>query len=255
MLWDVFMVTGDMALLRRCENALGLLLNRFAGYLGENGLLETPPDYMFVDWIYIDGISLHHPPKALGQSCLNMYYFMALGCAAEVYRELGRELAARSCLQKRDNLRVAINKWLFDPEKGCYFEGLNTPTPPELIGEWMPENVQKRYWLKHSNILAACFGVCDDETGRKLVDMVMSDEIPGDVQPYFMHYLLESVFRLGLREKYTRTICDRWKAPALEFPKGLVEGFVAPEPGYNFDHSHAWGGTPPLQLSQGAAGP
>ena len=30
--------------------------------------------YMFVDWIEIDGLSLHHPPKALGQTCLNLFY-------------------------------------------------------------------------------------------------------------------------------------------------------------------------------------
>lgn len=254
MLRDVFMATGDMELLRRCEKALGLLLKRFEGYLGENGLLETPPDFMFVDWIYIDEISMHHPPKALGQTCLNMFYFGALETAAEIYRLLGSEAEARQCDEKRGNLRKAINELLFDKEKGCYFEGLNTPTPPELIGEWMPENVRKRYWLKHSNILAACFGVCDDETGKKLVDMVMSDRIPGDYQPYFMHYLLEAVYRLGLREKYTRIICDRWKAPALEFPKGLVEGFVTPEPGYGFDHSHAWGGTPLYSLPKALMG-
>ena len=254
MLRDVFMATGDMELLRRCEKALGLLLKRFEGYLGENGLLETPPDYMFVDWIYIDEISMHHPPKALGQTCLNMFYFGALETAAETYRLLGSEPEALHCDEKRRSLRTAINELLFDKEKGCYFEGLNTPTPPELIGEWMPENVQKRYYLKHSNILAACFGVCDDETGKKLVDMVMAEQIPGDYQPYFMHYLLEAVYRLGLREKYTRVICDRWKAPALEFPKGLVEGFVTPEPGYGFDHSHAWGGTPLYSLPKALLG-
>ena len=32
--------------------ALRLLLKRFSGYLGSNDLLETPPDYMFVDWIF-----------------------------------------------------------------------------------------------------------------------------------------------------------------------------------------------------------
>ena len=254
MLRDVYMATGNLGLLRYCEKALGLLLNRFTGYLGENGLVETPPDYMFVDWIYIDEISMHHPPKALGQSCLNMYYFGALGAAAEIYRILGNEAEAKNCDDRRERLGMAINALLFDKEKGCYFEGLNTPTPPELIGEWMPENVEKRYWLKQSNILAAYYGVCDDETGRNLVDMVMTERIPGDYQPYFMHYLLEAVFRLGLREKYTRLICDRWKAPALEFPKGLVEGFVTPEPGYGFDHSHAWGGTPLYSLPKALMG-
>ena len=72
----------------------------------------------------------------------------------------------------------------------------------------------------------------------------MSDEIEGGCQPYFMHYLLEAVHRLGLREKYTLKICELWKKPVKECQKGLVEGFIKPEPTYSFDHSHAWGGTP-----------
>ena len=254
MLYDVYMLTGNKTLLMKCERALELLLNRFETYLGENGLIENPPDYMFVDWIYIDGLSMHHPPKALGQSCLNMFYFGALENAAKIYIELGDSHSAEKCRQRKETLRSAINSLLFDGEKGCYFEGLNTPTKPELLGKWMPQNVEKRYCLKHSNILAAYFGVCDDDTGRILIDKVMSDDIAGDCQPYFMHYLLEAVYRLGLREKYTLEICNRWKEPVLNCRKGLVEGFVAPEPTYRFDHSHAWGGTPLYSLPKALMG-
>jgi len=254
MLWDVYMMTGCRSLLQDCERALELLLGRFAGYIGNNGLIETPPDYMFVDWIYIDGLSMHHPPKALGQSCLNMYYFGALESAEKIYTELDRQARAEDCRVKRAALRERINTLLFDGERGCYFEGLNTPTPEELIGRWMPQNVSKRYYLKHSNILAACFGVCDDETGRELIDKIMSEQIGGDVQPYFLHYLLEAVYRLGLREKYTVVLCEKWKASVRECPKGLVEGFVPPEPTYHFDHSHAWGGTPLYSLPRALMG-
>jgi len=254
MLYDVYMLTGNKALLKKCEKALKLLLNRFETYLCDNGLLENPPDYMFIDWIYIDNISMHHPPKALGQSCLNMFYFGALESAANIYIELADPRAAEKCSKKKETLRTAINSMLFDSEKGCYFEGLNTPTKSELIGQWMPQNVEKRYYLKHSNILAAYFGVCDDNTGRILIDKIMSNEISGDCQPYFMHFLLEAVYRLGLREKLTLQICNLWKEPVLNCSKGLVEGFVAPEPTYQFDHSHAWGGTPLYSLPKALMG-
>jgi len=254
LLYDVYMLTGNKTLLVKCEKALGLLLSRIETYLGENGLIECPPNYMFVDWIYIDGLSMHHPPKALGQSCLNMFYFGALENAAKIYIELGDPHAAEKCRQRKKMLHSAINSLLFDAGKSCYFEGLNTPTRPELIGRWMPQNVEKRYYLKHANILAAYFGVCDDEIGRSLIDKIMSEEIEGDCQPYFMHYLLEAVYRLGLRKKYTLEICNRWKEPVLNCRKGLVEGFVAPEPTYCFDHSHAWGGTPLYSLPKALMG-
>ena len=118
----------------------------------------------------------------------------------------------------------------------------------------MPPNIEKRYYLKHSNILACWSGVCDDETGRKIVDQIMQGEIGGEVQPYFLHYLLEAVYRLGFREKYTLSILEKWKAPVRECSKGLAEGFVKPEPTYHFDHSHAWGGTPLYSLPKALLG-
>ena len=254
MLHDVYMATGNIELLERCKKALELLLHRFEGYVGENGLIETPPDYMFVDWIYIDGISMHHPPKALGQSCLNMFYFGALTFAEKIYMHLNDDVSAGKCTEKRESLRKAINSLLYDSEKGMYFEGLNTPTDTDSSWKWLPQNVSKKYYMKHSNILAAYFGVCDDDTARILIRKVMSDEIESGCQPYFMHYLLEAVYRLGLRDRYTLQICERWKAPVKECTKGLVEGFIAPEPGYGFDHSHAWGGTPLYSLPKALMG-
>lgn len=254
MLYDVYMASGHIELLKKCEKGLRLLLDRFETYIGENGIIENPPDYMFIDWIYIDGISMHHPPKALGQSCLNMFYFSALDSAEKIFELLSYSDDAKKCAEKKSALRKAVNDILFDSEKRIYFEGLNTPTDESLIGEWMPQNVEKRYYLKHSNILAVCFGICDDELGREIVKKVFSGEIEGDCQPYFMHYLFEAVYRLGLRDEYTLKLAELWKKHISECPKGLVEGFVKPEPTYSFDHSHAWGGTPLYSLPKALMG-
>lgn len=135
-----------------------------------------------------------------------------------------------------------------------YFEGLNTPTSQKLLDTWMPKNTEKRYYLKHSNILAAYFGVCDDKRAKQLVEKIVSEKIRGDCQPYFLHYLLEAVYRLDLREKYTRAILEKWKNCVKACPKGLVEGFVMPEPTYTFDHSHAWGGSPLYSLPKALLG-
>lgn len=254
MLYDVYMFTGNIALLEKCYDSLILLLNRFETYVGKNGIVETPPDYMFVDWIYIDGISMHHPPKALGQTCLNMFYFGALDAAAKIYNALKDNAMSEACIRKRELLRNAINENLFNKKKGLYFEGKNTKTPDELISQYMPQNVRKRYYLKHSNILAAYFGVCDRERARSLIEKIMTDKCPGDYQPYFAHFLLEAIYRTGLRDKYTLSVIERWKKPVSECQKGLVEGFIPPEPTYSFDHSHAWGGTPLYSLPKALLG-
>ena len=254
MLYDTYFMSGNIALLEKCCDALGMLLALFETYVGDNGLIENPPDYMFVDWIYIDGITMHHPPKCLGQTVLNIFYFMALSYAKRVYDSLGNRACAEDCASKSKALKNAINSLLFDAEKGMYFEGLNTPTDEKLLNSWHPQNVEKRYYLKQSNILAAYASVCDESTARMLIEKIMADEIEGDVQPYFMHYLLEAIYAHGLREKYTLPVIERWKASAAECSKGLAEGFVAPEPSYKFDHSHAWGGTPLYSLPKALLG-
>lgn len=254
MLWDVYQYTGDSSLLCDCVDALTLLLDRFAGYIGENGLIETPPDYMFVDWIYIDGISLHHPPKALGQTCLNLYYYGALQTAADVYSVTGHKAMADRCRKQANDLKQAVFANLYDADRGLFFEGLNTPTPERLLGGFMPQNVSKRYYRCHANILAAYVGICESEQARSILRRVMADDTLGEYQPYFAHFLLEAVEQNGLREQYTRQILEAWKQPVRECDKGLVEGFVLPEPGYSFDHSHAWGGTPVYALPKALLG-
>ncbi len=254
MLYDVYMFTGNKELLFDCVDALILLLNRFETYIGDNGLIENPPDYMFIDWLYIDGISMHHPPKALGQTCLNMFYYGALETAGKIYKLLNLKEMANVCIKKAEALKNSINALLYDKEKGLYFEGLNTPTKESLIGKWMPQNTYKRYYLKHSNILAVYFGICDEEISKMLIDKDMTEKFEADCQPYFLHYLLDAVYKAGMRDKYTLKIIDMWKPFIRECDKGLTEGFIPPEPTYQFDHSHAWGGTPLYSLPKALTG-
>ena len=253
MLWDVYRFSGEKALLEDCADALRILLARFTTYRGETGLLETPPDYMFVDWLVPDGISLHHPPKALGQTCLNLFWYGALCTAEKIFSVLGEARDARDAAQTAESAKAAITAHLWNAERGLFFEGLNTPTPTHLLGRWMPQNVEKRYYRRHANILAAYFGILPAADCRALLRRIFADDSLGEVQPYFRHFWLEAVYRAGLREEETLALLEAWKAPVRDCPKGLAEGFYPPEPNYRFDHSHAWGGTPayalPLALS------
>lgn len=254
MLWDIYMMTGDLSVLSETADALTMLMDRFETYVGDNGLIEMTDDYMFIDWIYIDEISMHHPPKALGQTCTCAFYYQALAVAAKIFEVLNRTKDSEVMSEKAADLKNSINKYLFNEEKGLYFEGLNTPTPEKHLNGWHPQNVEKRYYLKHSNILCTCFGVCDGDKAKTILDKVMTEDFPADCQPYFKHYLFESIYRNGLRDKYTLVLAEAWKAPIKDCSKGLVEGFIAPEPTYSFDHSHAWGGTPLYSVPKALTG-
>ena len=69
----------------------------------------------------------------------------------------------------------------------------------------------------------------------------------------FLHFVMQAICEAGLIEEYGLTLFEKWKPLVLDCSKGLQEGWLAPEPNYSFDHSHAWGGTPayhiPLMLS------
>ena len=254
MLYDVYMMSGDKSVLTKCREGLDALLLLFEGYVGDSGIIDTPPDYMFVDWIYIDGYTLHHPPKALGQSALNMYYYGALSSAEKIYAVLGDSEAEGTTRVRKNGLKAAINACLYDSERGFYFEGENTPTPEHLIGECMPKNTDKRYYRVNSNALAAAFGVAEKDRARRILKEILTDDSFSDYQPYFAHFVLEAIFENDLTEEFTLKVIDRWREQHRICPKGLAEGFLPPEPTYRFDHSHAWGGTPLYSLPRSLIG-
>lgn len=249
MLWDMFRLTGHRPLPEECRPALDKLLARFEGYIGENGLLEHCPNYMFVDWNTVDGYTLHHPPKYLGQTCLCMQYYGALHAAAALYDQLNDASAAQHCRQLAERLRTAIRKHLYDSERGLYFDGLPTPDAVPTY-QYLPENRPLRHFSKHSNVLAALYGVSEGEEARRILRDVLEDTTLPDMQPYFMHFTLNAVRRLGLQEKYLLPLLNRWKPLAAHCSKGLQEGWFPPDGNgdYLFDFSHAWGGTPAYQL-------
>lgn len=253
MAYDTYMFTGHKELLCDCTDALYLLLQRFHGYLGENGLIEHPTDYMFVDWLTVDDIPIHHPSKNLGQSVLSMFYYGALYYGAKIYTVLDMHAMAEQCRKRAEKLKEAINSLLYDPEKGLYTEGLPTLTEEAELNDWLPQSNGKTYYRKHANILAAYFGICDTEQAGRILRQVVADPSLGECQPYFLHFLLEAVYRNQLTEELTMPILEEWKHSADRCGKGLQEGFYAPG-GYTFDLSHGWGGTPLYALPKALLG-
>ena len=243
MLYDCYLYSGDRSLLEETEDALHILLERFASYLGENSVIENPPDYMFVDWIYEDGYSLHHPPKALGQTVLNAFYYKALCTAAEIENILSNPMA-QTYAERAKALHEAFHTQFYDSEKQLYHSGLSTPVKASF---WQPENSSKRYFSMHANTLAVLYGLCREEDAVRIIRRVIEDKTLITVQPYFMHFVLEAVWKTGLFGEYGLDQIRRWKSMLDVSEKALLEGWIQ-MPGYNYDLSHAWGGTPVYHL-------
>lgn len=245
MILDVYKFTGHKELISYCKEAIIALLDLFRTYIGENGIIDNPPDYMFVDWVVADGYSMHHPPKALGQTCLNAFYQNGLTVASELMDIIDETEFKEKYILESQKHKEAHNRILFDSEKGLYFDGLNTPTGS---GKWLPENINGKYFSKHANILCVLCGLADGEKAKEIIERVMNEEFITDLQPYFMHYLFEAFKKTGLYEKYAINELRRWSVMTDKCSKGLQEGWIKPQEDYSFDHSHAWGGTPAYQL-------
>lgn len=250
MLYEVYMFTGDIGLLEYCRPAMKLLFERFSEYTGDNGLVEKAPNYMFVDWLDIEGFNLHHPPKYLGQAALCMFYYGALCTAVKIYSVLGDIETADILCKRAENLKKAVNTLLYDGDRRLYFDGL--PTKNEIpANDWLPENADRRHYSRHINVLAALYGVCEN-SDELLVRTLEADDLP-DMQPYFMHYALSAIGKCDMFQKYGFPILERFKELEKECSLGLKEGWIATAD-YPFDYSHAWGGTPAYQLPSNMLG-
>ena len=244
MLYTVFEFTADTDLLRYCLPALKLLFERFSEYTGENGLVERAPNYMFIDWLDIEGYSLHHPPKYLGQTAMCAFYYNALKTAEKIYDVLDMNFDADILRQRAESLKKSINILLYNSDRGLYFDGL--PTDNQVAeNDWLPENQKRKHFSRHSNMLAALYGVCDNAP-ELLARALDASDLP-DVQPYFMNYTVSAIGKCGMFKEYGLPILERFKELEKECNRGLKEGWIAPA-GYPFDYSHAWGGTPAYQL-------
>ena len=246
MLHDVYIISGRKELLQYCRKALEALLARFESYFGENGVIDNPPDFMFVDWTVIDGFSMHHPPKALGQTVLNCFYYNALFHAEKIYSYMDETLIAEELKNKSSVFKKRFNEVFFDEDRKLYFDGLGTPYGGEK--HYHPANVDKKYFSKYPNILASLYGLADNELATDILERIIFDGTLQDIQPYFMHYMLCALRKHNLFDKYGMKILMRWADVVNECDKGLKEGWIAPEESYSFDHSHAWGGTPAYQM-------
>lgn len=240
MIYDYYMYSGDASIIEYSINVLHLLLERFNSYTTDDGLVTNPPNYMFVDHVVYDSYSMHHPPRALGETVLNAFYYDALCMAVKLCNIIGDEKAA--LYQNRaELLKTSFNNTFFDKNAGLYFDGRNFK---DEVSHWRPCEEKKRYYSVHSNTLAVLFGLCDKSRSAQLMEEVLNNKSLIQPNPYFMHFVIDAVHKAGLFKKYGISILKRWISLVDECNKGLKEVWD----GFDCDYSHAWGGTPAYQL-------
>lgn len=247
MLWDYYTYSGDESIFNTVLDAVEILFSRFARYEREDGILDNMPDYMFVDWLEIDSFSLHHPPKCLGQTVLNAFYYKALNIAKDIYRLSGNHRKELFFGKKVAMLKKSFFSCFFDQTKGYFADGETDKIPNHLVSEWQPQNSSVKYYSVHSNALAVLYGLCPKEIEKELLEKILTDKSLIYPQPYFMHFVSEAINKVGLFGKYGLDTIRLWEKAIDRDKCALKEGWI-PINSYGFDLSHAWGGSPTYQL-------
>ena len=140
MLWDYYAYSGDKDIFYQTEDALSLLFDFFQNYEREDGILDNLPNYLFIDWLEVDGYSLHHPPKALGQTVMNALYYKALCVVKDIYQLLWNVGKQGYIEKKISKLKGAFFNTFFDEKEELFFDGLGDKIPNSLVNEWQPQN-------------------------------------------------------------------------------------------------------------------
>jgi hypothetical protein len=245
MLMDYRLYTGDDSLVREAADTVFMLLERFEGYRGEEGLVSLAPNYMFMDWVEAAGANLHHPPRSMGMGYMTAFYYKALLNGAQAAELVGREELARTYRGRAEAAREAFNRLLWSDEKGLYRDGLALD-PPVAPSQWLPGDPEGETYSQHTNSLAVLYGLAPAGRQQALMERVLRDGALIRCQPYFMHFLLEATAHSGLFGACGLDQILRWQGLLEEHASSLKE--IWGDGGFDCDYSHAWSGTPGYQL-------
>ena len=236
---DYYNYTGDASLVRELKPTVDALLDHFATFRGSNGILSEAPNYMFMDWVTIGGFPTHHPPAVIGQGYLTAFYYRALADGMQVAQIEGDSARKAKYAELRRSLALAFERELWDERAGLYRDG--KPGQNHMpLGRWLPADTQIETHSAHVNALAVLYDLAPRDRQQAILEKLFA--VPAlNVQPYFMHFVFAAEDHAGLFNHYAWGQMQRWRLnpETHSFPEDWNEG----------DLSHAWGGTPLIQMS------
>lgn len=125
MLWEYYCQTGDLETVRVCRGDVDRILDYFDTHIGPDGLVGRLEFWQFVDWqpkwAHCGGT-----PQALEvgpSTIINLMYAYTLGCAAQLFAQIGRQGLAQEYTERRQRILYLVQKLCWDDEKGMYREG------------------------------------------------------------------------------------------------------------------------------------
>jgi hypothetical protein len=232
---DYWWQTGDLALFKSLWHRVHRALDYFHEASDNRfGLLPYDDRYwLFLDWcpLFKDG----YP------TLYNVFYLMALQAAEELFRMGGqRPEVAEYYRQRGETLRHAIESKLFNRKDKTFYGGLDwkgKPVPQDsghvaalaLLTDLVPQH--------HEALLE-----------KVLLPVIRSNHSdPLTPSPFFSHYMLEALKKVGRTEEVVDCI-DRWWGDMVDRGLTTTEESWNATPG-NWSLCHAWSAHPVVHLS------
>jgi len=215
------------------------LMDKYDSWRGANGLVSEAPNYMFMDWVTIAGFGCHHPPAVIGQGYLTAFYYHGMEMASRVADLTGEPTRIEKYKQQRAALAAAFNRELWVADKGLYRDGKPFVTHVKP-GKWLPADKDIETFSPHVNLLAVLYDLAPPAQHAAIVEKVMAEQ-PLNTQPWFMHWVFQSLDHAGLFDRFGTQQMRRWQI--------VPETQSFHEMWHGGDLSHGWCSTPLVQMS------
>ncbi len=239
MLHDYWMAQPDTAVLQRTLPGARSMLDGYAPYVHENGLVGTTPGWAFIDWRrgLSERATRNSPPKP--DSCIiTLLYLGALQQAAELEQAVGDPARGENDRAQALKVRTGVQNACWDAERGLYSD-----TP------------EKRAFSQHANALAVLYDVAPPARQAQILQKVIvpghGTDAPGDltgVTFYFAFYLARAFEHAGLTDHYL-DLLGTWRTLLAQHFTTWPE-----EPDPTRSDSHAWSAHPTADLLALVAG-
>ncbi|MCE5324734.1 family 78 glycoside hydrolase catalytic domain [bacterium] len=219
---DYYAFSDDSGLVRDLYPNVRRLMSWFDRYQNDFGLIGEVPG-----WIFIDSADLERHGVLTSLNCL---YYQALRVTAALASILGKGNEADDYNESARVLRLAINKYLYSPEKGLYADCLKDG---KLADKFSAQ----------TNILAALFDIPDHYCKAAIIRTLQGNMLSETRTPYFTSHLLEVLYSMDRHKEALDMMRRKW-GRSVEQGGGTFPEFF----GDNGSKCHGWASGPARDL-------
>jgi len=221
MVYDYALWRGDREFVRELMPGVRGVLDHFLRCVREDGLLQAPAGWNFVDWV--PGMSWGQLPECDGgvSGVLNWHLVLALHRVTLLEEWLGEPELATRCRRRAEELARRVDDAFWNEKRGFY-----------------ADDPAQQHFSEHTQSLAVLSGHIPPQRIESLrTNLARADDL-ARTTIYFMHYLFEAYRELNLIEALFDRLNLWLDLPAMGF-RTTPE---MPEP--TRSDCHGWGAHP-----------